>query len=144
MPVALERTRRQADRVVDVSVRDRVRNSLSHFVLGGIASDEGNQTIETGVRLGFHNPVTNHGEQQPRHVLVAHSVESMRDGNSPLCTAVPNSRLRAIRRAFSVRCMAAFCMQTSRSVVSKLLVQFGGLPVFQRRDGLKAVRWLGS
>jgi hypothetical protein len=24
------------------------------------------------------------------------------------------------------------------------LVQFGGLPIFQRPDGLKAVRWLGS
>jgi hypothetical protein len=27
---------------------------------------------------------------------------------------------------------------------AEALVQFGGLPIFQRPDGLKAVRWLGS
>jgi hypothetical protein len=28
--------------------------------------------------------------------------------------------------------------------VGTALVQFGGLPIFQRPDGLKAARWLGS
>ena len=29
-------------------------------------------------------------------------------------------------------------------ITSVALVQFGGLPIFQRSDGLKAGRWLGS
>ena len=41
-------------------------------------------------------------------------------------------------------------MNTGKTLFAQLmeflpaLVQFGGLPIFQRSDGLKAGRWLGS
>jgi hypothetical protein len=55
--------------------------------------------------------------------------------NGPISAAPSNSSGFARRRSNST---ADFTSDVAA------LVQFGGLPIFQRPDGLKAVRWLGS